>query len=350
MLMSGIASTTKKDSNNLQITKESLEQLAYDINYGDKAIRLNVEHDLSVLPIGKILEAHVEKIDTTNYGLWVKIEQFPLVNITFNNQPCVFLKSSLDNRPFVSNTIIPNDKFLVQFDPVNFKSFEESQKHLQKLKRKFPAMESTYTSRNSVIPDPVLMFHIAEYFIKNLVICFLCKKTAEQITSHIVDKALQEVDSLYNAIKKIILSTAPKLIPHNRPVTYLFTTHHNCDIEFVVQTSKPTIAINAIQKEKLLLALEEIERINACLSNITTLQLIYNISNEKWEFNYLTTDKGEVIGSQRSFKTSVRKISLLLPESDNNTIPISIGANISNYMPTEKAHENGDRNIDVSSQ
>lgn len=45
------------------------------------------------------------------------------------------------------------------------------------------------------------------------------------------------------------------------------------------------------------------------------IQLVYNTETGQWEFNYIATEKGEVIGTEKSYKKSLKKIELAFPEN-----------------------------------
>jgi hypothetical protein len=136
-----------------------------------------------------------------------------------------------------------------------------------------------------------------------------------KIGNHIIDNALKELDELYSFIKKAILAGAKRFIPANRPVTYVFSGHHDFLIELVVQTESPNVAIQSISADKLSGIIEEIEQKKAIFSNFTKIQLVYNVEDEKWEFNYIATEKGEIIGTEKSYKKSAKKVDIRF--SDN---------------------------------
>lgn len=54
-------------------------------------------------------------------------------------------------------------------------------------------------------------------------------------------------------------------------------------------------------------------------SSFVKIQLVYNTEKGQWEFNYIATEKGEVIGTEKSFKKSLKKIELAFPENKDAT-------------------------------
>ena len=74
------------------------------------------------------------------------------------------------------------------------------------------------------------------------------------------------------------------------------------------------IANFSILDQKIQVILTELEHLRSQFADITKVQLTYNCEVHEWEFNFLTTDKGEVIGTEESYKKSVRKIDLAFPK------------------------------------
>lgn len=56
MILKGIGATTHIDKHNCRMTKEALEDFAKDINEGKYAPGVGIEHDPSIMPIGKVIE------------------------------------------------------------------------------------------------------------------------------------------------------------------------------------------------------------------------------------------------------------------------------------------------------
>ena len=170
-----------------------------------------------------------------------------------------------------------------------------------------------------VAADPELVFQFLEATVKGVFIYLASKPVIEKVGNHIIDHALSEFDGLYAFVKKAIISAAKRFIPANRPVTYVFTGKYEFVIELVVQTTNPNIAIEAICEEKLISVVSEIENLKKHFSSFVKIQLVYNTETGQWEFNYIATEKGEVIGTEKSYKKSLKKIELAFPENKDAT-------------------------------
>jgi len=64
--------------------------------------------------------------------------------------------------------------------------------------------------------------------------------------------------------------------------------------------------------------MKEIEQKKAIFSNFAKIQLVYNVEDEKWEFNYIATEKGEIIGTEKSYKKSAKKVDIRFPDNGDS--------------------------------
>lgn len=306
--------TTQVDAHNMRITLAALESAAEDITNGDCAPIVSVNHDPTIIPIGKVINAHVEKIDGDEHGLFFEQDIFSTFSTEVDGTKYILLKSFVDDRPLASNFSESSEKLLVQTDAVNFKSHKDAAAFLKELSGEYD-IETSYCGRKSAVPDPELVFQLLETTVNSLFIYLTSKPVIEKVGSHIIERALTELDGLYIFLKKAIFAAAKRFVPANRPVTYIFIGKHEFLIELVVQTTNPNTAIRAISEEKLLGAVSEIESLKNHFSSFSKIQLVYNIETEQWEFNYIATARGEVIGTEKSYKKSVQKIEIAFPEN-----------------------------------
>jgi len=320
MIYKGIAATTKVDAHNIRIAKEALEQAAHDINEGKCAPAVVIEHDLTILPIGKVYKAFVDSFDEEDYALHIEQEIFENVSSTIvNGEKYMVVKSDVDDRPFASDIISNNEKLIVGTDSVNFESDEKAKEYLNGLRAEFDIDVQRFC-RKSVIPDPELVFQLVENSVKYLLIYLCSKQVVERVGDVLVDTAVNEAKNLYALVKKAIKAGSKYLIPENRPVTYIFKGSFNYIIELIVKTTNPDVAISALNKEKLKEAIDKIDNIKEQFPKILRVQLIYNENEDKWEFNYLTTEVGVVIGTEQSYKKAAKLAEIYLGNSgDINT-------------------------------
>lgn len=96
-------------------------------------------------------------------------------------------------------------------------------------------------------------------------------------------------------------------------------THEYVESTFRTENPFTPIAIEAICEEKLISVVSEIENLKKHFSSFVKIQLVYNTETGQWEFNYIATEKGEVIGTEKSYKKSLKKIELAFPENKDAT-------------------------------
>jgi len=327
MIIKGIGSTTQIDAHNMQMSKECLDKAAHDINTDKYAPSFGIEHDITVFPLGKVYKAYVDRLGETDYALHIEQEIYDNISTaTINGEKYVMVKSNVDDRPFASDKIERNDKFMFAADPVNFESTELLSEYFEELKSEYE-IDTQIFCRKSVIPDPELVFQFLEESVKYLLIYLSSKQVIERVGTAFVDKTLNEIGGLYNLVKKAIITGSKYLIPKNRPVTYVFKGNLDYIVELIVKTKNPDTALGAISKENLKDAIDKIDNVIEQFPNLCRVQLVYNEYLNKWEFNYLTTEKGEIIGTEVSYNKSAKQTALYLENIRSLSISTSTQPN-----------------------
>ena len=89
-------------------------------------------------------------------------------------------------------------------------------------------------------------------------------------------------------------------------------------IEFVARSNDSNAVLSALIEEKLVTTLSRAEQLNA-LFHSEKIQFLLDEKGE-WEFNYLLTETGAVIGTEKSFSRRNRRVQLMLSkvESDDS--------------------------------
>ena len=312
MIAKALIATTQVDAHNMRITKEALEKGAQDINEGVYVPTVTVNHDATIIPQGKVIKAYVEPYGDGDYALFVEQVFFKSYSTDIDGQRFILLKNTVDNRPLITGEVKGKSKLLVKADSVNFETREAAKEYFQYLNSEYD-IETSQIARKALIPDPELVFQFLDSTVKAVLVYLVSKQAAEKIGEHIVEHALTELDEVYGFIKKAIVSGAKRLVPKNRPVTYVFMGNNGFVVELIVQTTNPNTAIDAIAKERLQQIFDETEHLQTIFSPFNKIQFTYNKGTSCWEFNYLTTEKGEVIGTEKSYKETAKKIDLAFP-------------------------------------
>lgn len=307
MIVKGIGATTHIDKHNCMIAKEALEDAVKDINEGLYAIGVGIEHDSTIMPIGKVISGKMVKLDDGEYGIEIEQELFDKYQVFSDDtgEKWYIAKSQRDIRPFADTQAEDIHNIKVSIDPVNF-----SKTDCEKLKnfyKKECLFDTEYFMRKSVIPDPEIIF--------TLVAGTIAAMTGKKITEHITD----DIVKLYELIKKAVLKTVKCCRQSYRPITYVIKENTSYLMELVVVTEIPDILFEALQNEKLSQIEAKIETFtNNFNVDIAKVQCLYNIEGQEWIVNYVSTRDGKVIGSEKCYKKTVelaRKIGTELPDS-----------------------------------
>jgi hypothetical protein len=98
--------------------------------------------------------------------------------------------------------------------------------------------------------------------------------------------------------------------PKGWPITYIFVIPGEPVIEFIVRSADADFVLAALRVQKLEEALSQAGRFHKILGAV---RIQYLLDDEgKWEFNYLLTKTGAVIGTEKSYRRRVQRIELLL--------------------------------------
>lgn len=78
------------------------------------------------------------------------------------------------------------------------------------------------------------------------------------------------------------------------------------DIELVVKASSPEDVLNAIEMASDGYIAGQTEKYRQYLSgSLKKIQYLYNVETRKWEVNYMVTNTGHVIGSEKCYEKTV---------------------------------------------
>ncbi|ASF29962.1 MULTISPECIES: hypothetical protein [Bacillus amyloliquefaciens group] len=310
-----IAATTHIDKHNMRIAKEALENMAKDIRESGTVPAMKIEHDTIIPPIGKVIDGWVEKREDNEYQLVVIQEVFSNASeITLPDGTTALLESSeSDKRPFTVNketNLLTGLKISVDY--ANFESQDDYKKFRDEIKQA-GEFEEGVIGRKSFIPDPEMIIAISHFLLATTV----GKKVLEKLTDRIIDTVLDDtVPKAYEGIKKAVFSMAKYSIPKNRPITYVFLVSGIFNVQLVIRSNDPNKVMEAILQENLAEIFVKAQEFHEAL-DISEIQFLFS-DKEEWEFNYLLTNKGEVIGSPASHSKRVKRIELLNQELGRN--------------------------------
>ncbi len=301
MIYKGIGSNTRIDRHNMRMSKEALESAADQINSSGSVPSVGVEHDITIMPIGKVISARLISADDGEYELEITQDIFEECNkITFNDgQVFMECKSTIDKRPFTEE-LIDNNNTHFSYDRVNFSSLEELNEFLSSINQEYN-VDYDIICRKSLIPDPEIIITISE----SILIFLGGKKLLGQVSNNIA----KDIGDFYNFARNAMIKYAKYAIPKNRPITYVFRLVATPNIELVAIGQDVNLIMKSIEENELKNILKRVKDMEKKFK-INRIQFLLDQTGE-WEFNFLLTNEGTVIGTEKSYSRSARKMELM---------------------------------------
>ena len=292
-----VLSTTHVDRHGSRMSKEALES-AIDLINGDVKPRLGLEHDMTLPPLGRINDAKVIQGEDGEYYLVGHYEYYEIRESISLKDGSTLIKERFNDEKHkfaeVRDEIL--DQTRISFDRVNFEEFEDADKFIEELKEE---TEIEFTSRElmrkSFIPDPEIVIELS----KVAAVYFLSKELLPKLAEKVSEDISEDIAKTYRLIKATVVKATKRLIPKNRPITYLIQINGDINIDLIVVSPKPDDLVTAITKEKLKPVVEKIESLNLFFG-VDKVQFLLTDENE-WEFNYALTSTGEALGTEKSF-------------------------------------------------
>lgn len=298
MILKGIGLTTHIDRHNCKFTKEALENATDGINNSKYVPSVGIDHDHSLMPIGKVIKGEIVPLEDGEFGTQVTQEVFDFLVIKDpDNKSYYFAESKIDSRPFADTQPEDIKKLKIDIDPVNFNRDDFNQ--LKKYLIEECSADSTTFMRKALIPDPEIVITL----IGGTLLYLTGKKTLEKLA----DKISTDLANSYDNIKKAINKIVEKISTKKRPVTYVFRESDKYIIELILITNDVNKVFDALQPGKIDDALEKIDAVKVYFNaDIAKIQLLYDNINDEWEFNYLTTLTGQAIGTEKCYNKTAK--------------------------------------------
>ena len=304
MIIEGTLATTHLLADGYCLAKQVLDDWAFEINEAEWALPGNLEHDLTLPPIGKSISAEVKRLEDGEYALEARYEIFENpVELMLSNGSIGFLwQSQQDFRPFKSAEPDRSGSFVVSYSNRGFSDPNGENDFLALVNQK-PKFESSPGPiiRRSVDPEALLLVLLPFLGVVGAV-------TAQKLADRISDRFADELLDLYEIIRAGVIGLAKDRIDHFRSVTVVATSRGTPEVEFVAKVNDPTRVISALTQEQLGGAIDRaIDLFES--TDARKVQFILNESAE-WDFNFLLTGSGKVIGSEASYTRQVTEIEL----------------------------------------
>lgn len=311
MIFKGIGATTEVDRHNCKITKEALENAMVNINEGIYAPGVGLEHDNSIMPIGKTIKGEIVPYKKGEFAAQIYQDIFFddfIKKSTINGEIIYVGESQYDHRPFADAEKEDVSKMRISIDPVNF-SHNDYEEMAQFITNDCNADHQSIL-RKSLIPDPEIVFNV----IAGTFLYWTGKKSLEKLS----DNVSTDIASCYTRIKKAITKIVQYANPKNRPITYVLRESDEYVTELIIQTTNIDDVLEAIKSEKVFQVFEKINQVSPLINGtVAKIQFIYDCKNSKWEFNYMTSKTGQVLGTEKCYKRTAKVFENVIRQASN---------------------------------
>lgn len=280
-----ILATTHRDSHGDKLTLNALKQMC-DILNGERTVRMGLNHNPFLPPLGQYGKARIIQDETGEYLLTadpVLLDKYEILD-----ESDELLHNFNENcRGFNEVNFEAPDEITVDIDFHNFHTFDSRANFCEEIKKKIdPNIEINEKIRKELYPDPELIITLSQYFI----LYKLIKPIGEKITEKVTEKISTDLADYYEKIKKIFKTSLKYFDTKYKKITLIIEIPTSeIHIELATQ-----INIDNIQPFLEQITSEEIDRIiGECMKmkylfQGEKIQYIFN-ENNKWEFTYLLT-------------------------------------------------------------
>lgn len=306
-----IVSSTNLDSQGYMMMKSALDSMLPQLN-GKRKPRLGLEHIRTFPPFGAISNGEVFQGNDKQYYLSAEMLYFDRQEIITLDDGTLLVKEffSEGEYPFIECEENEITKLAIATDPANFEK-PNGPKEIYDLLRLETDLEfdTSEFGRKSELPDPETIITITT------ILATILGIVKSKVTEKLGDAVGEDLAKFYKIISKLAIETIKKAKPSNRPKNFVISyPNTQCNIELVITTHKADIVLNSLTKDKLKIIAEKVEQ----LKNLDAekIQFIYNES-DVWEFNYLLSKTGAVIGTTKSFNKRNEVYKNILEKQNN---------------------------------
>ncbi|NUO01178.1 MAG: hypothetical protein HUU01_11245 [Saprospiraceae bacterium] len=317
-----ILATTNRDSHGDIISLEALQQMC-DIMNGERTVRMGINHNPLLPPLGQYSKAYIVKDERGEYLLCAD-------PILLDNYEIIDEKENLVHnfrkglRGFNEVRFEAPDNISVDVDFFNFSNPGDADKFFQELIEEVDRdIEVFEKIRKELHPDPELIITLTKAFLGYKIL----KPIAEKLSEKVAEKIAEDLATNYEKIKKIIKKSLHFFDKKYKKITLIIEIP-NSEIHIELAT---TISIENIKVFMDKLTNNEIEKV---VENSLKMKHLFNgekiqfvlSDGAEWEFTYMLTKEGGVIGKKHLFEIRNQQYKVLL---DRGQIFNSFGARIS---------------------
>lgn len=306
-----VITSTHLDSQGYVMAKSALESMLPQIN-GNRKPRLGLEHIRTFPPFGAIMNGEIIKGQDEHFYLTAEMVYYDKQEVIKLEDGTQLLKEffSEGEYPFIECADNEISKLTIATDPANFEKQKDINDIYNLVKQETDLKFDTHEfGRKSKLSDPEIVITITTIIATTLGII------KSKVTEKLGDAIGEDLAKFYKLISKLAIETIKKVKPSNRPKNFVISyPNSECNIELVITTHNADKVLNSLTKEKLQSIAAKVEQ----LINLDPekVQFVFN-ENDAWEFNYLLTKKGSVIGTIKSFNKRNKLYNKILEKQNN---------------------------------
>ncbi|KQR92610.1 hypothetical protein ASG01_11945 [Chryseobacterium sp. Leaf180] len=299
------------------MTKDALDSMLSQLN-GIRKPRLGLEHIRTFPPFGTICNGKVFQGEDKHYYLSAEMMYFDKKEFITLDDGTQLVKEYFNEGeyPFIECEETEATKLSIPTDPANFEKVNEHKEIYELVKQESDLeFDTSEFGRKSQLPDPETVITITKILATTLGII------KSKVTEKLGDAIGEDLAKLYKLISQLAIETIKKAKPSSRPKNFVISYPNiECNVELVITTHKADKVLNSLTTEKLKIVAEKVEQ----LKNFEAekIQFIFNDS-DIWEFNYLLTKTGAVIGTIKSFNKRNELYNQILEKQNNEEKGIS---------------------------
>lgn len=308
------AATTRpfrQGSEEIELTIESLES-ASELANGARSIPFTAGHDPFCMPIGKITETWGEPYED-EHALIARIyveDDIRYLTHTAHGTQLVCLDFEDAPKPFKRAYVdIDENQIIVGADLTNFDSRQEFIEFTNDVDKIDDEITCKSLGRLSIVPEPLIQFIVSNPELSSaLAVGVWMLSRVEKFIRYTVDETLRKAaddlsDSLSGKIRDIMTAYRNRQSGDSRPVLTKIVIPGDVNLILLTRTASvdefPDIDLTSLTE-----AMEEFGEFLQCAEEATFARA----GNNGWEFQYLKTRSGKVIGTPECYERTIKKL------------------------------------------
>ena len=287
----------KEGNVRVKMTREALESIRDQIA-GEQAVPSIVNHDPFCMPIAKVKEAWVEPLGD-EYAALARIQFEDVARVESHRSGARLAHLSFEDNPKPFKRLEPEAGTLVA-DWANFDSIDDYRGFEEDVSGIDDTMSCGTMARHSLTPEPLLQFAVANPEIAAALTWMSLR--FEAFLRYTVDQTLRKLadeisDSLSAKMKNVLSAYSKRRAKDNRPSVTQIIIPGNTELVLLVKTELHE-EFPALDLKKLT---AEMEKYRDLLQDADSARFA-RVGADDWEFLYLTTRSGQVIGTLECYE------------------------------------------------